>query len=153
MARLPLLIAGHVYPFAAHVEYFDREIAPHLGAGVRFLGAIQRARKQRLLRGARCVLVPSLVAETSSLVAMEALACGTPVVAMRSGALPDIVEHGRTGFIVDDAREMAEAIAAADSIAPQACREAARRRFALSRMIAEYLSLYRELIAAPAART
>ncbi|HZQ62336.1 MAG TPA: glycosyltransferase [Casimicrobiaceae bacterium] len=146
-ARLPLLIAGRVYPFPAHVEYFRHEIKPHLDAGVRFIGPIAHARKARLLRAARCLLVPSLVAETSSLVAMEALACGTPVIALRSGALPDIVEHGRTGYIVDDERGMAEAMHAVTAIDRAACREAARRRFALPRMIEDYLALYARVIA------
>jgi glycosyltransferase involved in cell wall biosynthesis len=76
---------------------------------------------------------------------MEALAAGTPVIAYRSGALPDIVEHGRTGFIVDDVPSMADAIRAVDRIDPEECRHAARARFALRRMTDAYLSLYDRL--------
>ena len=89
--------------------------------------------------------MPSLVPETSSLVAMEALACGTPPIAFPSGALPNIVEHGRTGFIVENAREMAQAIRHAGSIDPNACREAARTRFSAARMIGEYMERYQAL--------
>src|SRR3546814_12311226 len=97
------------------------------------------------MTAARAVLVPSLAPETSSLVAMEALACGTPVIALPSGALPEIVEHGRTGFIVSDAAEMAAAIDAAGAIPPEACRDAASQRFSLDRMISRYTATLRRL--------
>ena len=145
-ADMPLLIAGRVYPYEAHRRYFDAAIAPRLSKRVRFLGAVAGARKRRLLAAARCVLIPSLVAETSSLVAMEALACGTPVIAFRSGALPEIVEHGRSGFVVDSPQQMAEAIRTVGAIDHEVCRDAARDRFDAGRMAAEYLKLYERLI-------
>ena len=144
-AGAPLLLAGQVYPYAAHEAYFDAEIRPRLDAQRRFLGPVGFARKRLLLAAARCLLVPSLAPETSSLVAMEALASGTPVVAFPAGALPDIVEHGRTGFLVSDAAEMADAIAAAGSLDPEACRAAARTRFSLDRTVARYIALYEQL--------
>lgn len=144
-AGVPLLIAGQTFRYAAHETYFEREIAPRLDGSRRFIGPIGLVRKRRLLTAARCLLVPSLAPETSSLVAMEALACGTPVIAFPSGALPEIVEHGRTGFIVQGEREMAEAIHAAVMIEPEACRAAARERFALERTVARYFARYREL--------
>jgi glycosyltransferase involved in cell wall biosynthesis len=144
-ARVPLLIAGRVFPYAAHRRYFDDAVAPHLGAGCRFVGAVGPARKRQLMGRARCVLVPSLVAETSSLVAMEALACGTPVVATRAGALPDVLEHGRTGLLVDGAEEMAAAVRDATAIDPIACREAAELRFSSRAMIARYVERYRRV--------
>jgi glycosyltransferase involved in cell wall biosynthesis len=144
-AGAPLLLAGQVYPYAAHEAYFETEIRPRLDQRRRFIGPVGFARKRRLLAAARCLLVPSLAPETSSLVAMEALASGTPVIAFPAGALPDIVEHGRTGFLVNDAAEMAEAIVAAGSLAPEACRAAARTRFSLDRTVARYLALYERL--------
>jgi glycosyltransferase involved in cell wall biosynthesis len=144
-ADVPLLLAGRTFPYAAHETYFAGEIAPRLDARRRFIGPIGPVRKRRLLSAARCVLLPSLAPETSSLVAMEALACGTPVIAFRSGALPEIVEHGRTGFIVDDEQGMAEAIHAAVRIEPEVCRATARERFPLERTVERYFALYRDL--------
>jgi glycosyltransferase involved in cell wall biosynthesis len=149
-AGLPLLLGGMVYPYREHEAYFRREIAPRLdGQRLRFLGPVGFARKRRLLAAARCLLAPSLAPETSSLVTMESLACGTPVIAFRSGALPEIVDHGKTGFLVNNVQEMAEAIGRADSIDPEACRRAAVERFSARRMASEYLTLYTQLLAAP----
>jgi glycosyltransferase involved in cell wall biosynthesis len=125
--------------------FFQREIVPRLDGSRRFIGPVGFARKRRLLTAARCLLIPSLAPETSSLVAMEALACGTPIIAFPSGALPEIVEHGRTGFLVRDEQEMAEAIGAAGTLEPENCRMAARERFSIGRTIERYLELYRQL--------
>lgn len=144
-ARIPVLLAGQVQPYEAHQRYFREKIVPRLGSTRRWLGPVGFTRKRRLMAAARCVLVPSLVSETSSLVAMEALACGTPVVAFRSGALPEIIEHGVTGYLVADELEMAEAIHLAGALDPEVCRETARRRFSLGRMVERYLDLYRRL--------
>jgi glycosyltransferase involved in cell wall biosynthesis len=145
-ANVPLLLAGQVYAYAEHERYFRDEILPRLDRWRRFIGPVGFARKRRLLSAACCLLVPSLAPETSSLVAMEALACGTPVIAFPSGALADIVEHGKTGFLVKDANEMAEAIAMARSIDPETCRQVARERFSAERMVGEYMSTYQELV-------
>lgn len=146
-AGVPLLIGGKIFPYEAHERYFAAEVRPRLGARQRFLGPIGGERKRRLLAAARCLLVPSLAPETSSLVAMEAMASGTPVVAFRSGALTEIVEPGVTGFLVEpgDVAGMAEAMRAAGRLDPDACRATARARFSVDRMAGRYLDLYHRL--------
>lgn len=144
-ADMPLLIGGHVFPYEAHERYFRERVAPFLDRRRRFLGPLGFERKRRLLAAARCVLIPSLAAETSSLTAIEALACGTPVIAFPSGALPTIIDHGRTGFIVKDVQEMADAIAVADTLDPAACKAASAERFSQERMTARYLEVYHRI--------
>jgi glycosyltransferase involved in cell wall biosynthesis len=147
MARRDLILAGEVFPYAAHQRYFKSKIAPLIDNRRRYIGPVGFARKRTLLAQARCVLITSTVAETSSLVAMEALAAGTPVVAFGSGALPEIIEHGRNGFLVRDVEEMAEAIERAGDLDPEACRYAARSRFSADHMIQRYFGVYEQIIA------
>lgn len=150
-AGVPLRIAGPVFGYPVHLKYYRKRIAPRLdGRRIRFLGPVGFEGKRRLLAAARCLLAPSLVSETSSLAAMEAIASGTPVIAFPAGALAEIVEDGRTGFLVRDAAEMAEAIRAVGSIKSEECRRAARERFDSRRTIESYLTLYERLAAARA---
>lgn len=148
-AGAPLILAGEIHPYPAHEQYFREEVAPLLDGERRFLGPVGLERKRRLLAGARCVLVPSLAEETSSLVVMEALASGTPVVAFRRGALPDLVDDGKTGFLVDGVPQMAEAIRRAGALRPEDCRRAAEQRFSSERMARGYLEVYRRLAGSP----
>jgi glycosyltransferase involved in cell wall biosynthesis len=142
-----LVIAGEVFPYAAHERYFADEVRPRLDGRRVFVGSASFEEKRKLLQSARCLLVPSLVDETSSLVAMEALACGTPVIAFRRGALPEIVEDGITGALIDNIEQMVAAIGKADAFQSGACVSAARRRFSAARMTREYLDLYERLSA------
>jgi len=151
-ARVRVVIGGQVYPYRTHQRYFEEKIEPQLErssppADHLFAGPLSPERRRQMLAEAKCLLHPTLAPETSSLVAMEALAAGTPVIAYRSGALTEIVEDGVTGFLVNDVDEMADAIKKVDAISPAACREAAERRFSQQRMIERYFDLYRRILA------
>jgi glycosyltransferase involved in cell wall biosynthesis len=147
-----LVIAGEIFPYADHERYFAEQIRPRLDARRVFIGPIGFETKRELLQSARCLLAPSLIEETSSLVAMEALACGTPVIGFRRGALSEIVDDGVTGVLVDDTDQMAAAIARADVFDATACADTARRRFGAARMARDYLALYERLGAPVRAR-
>jgi glycosyltransferase involved in cell wall biosynthesis len=144
-ARVPLILAGDVFPYREHLDYFKSMVQPRLGFSRRYIGPVGRKRKRALLAAARCLLVASLVPETSSLVALEALAAGTPVVAFGKGALPEVIEHGRTGFLASNMHELVDGIRAAQAIDPAQCRAVARARFSLPRMVDRYLAVYRAL--------
>jgi len=149
LAGTPVLVGGHVFPYREHGEYFHEKVEPrlnHEGVAHRFLGPIEAERRQRLLARAKCLLQPTLAPETSSLVAMEALAVGTPVIAYPSGALREIVEDGVTGFLVNSVEEMADAIRRVHEIRPEDCRAAAEKRFSRERMVREYFDLYAALV-------
>lgn len=141
-AGTPVWLGGRPYGYREHTDYYLQEILPRLRDGHRFLGTLTTARKNRLLAAAKCLLIASLAPETSSLVAMEALSAGTPVIAFPSGALPEIIRDGVTGFLVGNQHDMAVAIRHVKQISSERCREEAKERFSRSRMISEYLSLY-----------
>ncbi len=147
MAGVPLVIAGEVFQYPEHESYFRRKILPGLdGIRYKFVGRVGWVQKTALIRQALCLLLPSLVEETSSLSAIEALSCGTPVIAFAKGALPEIIEQGVTGFMVDGAGGMAHAILKARTINRQACAAAALKRASASEMARQYTGLYHEII-------
>lgn len=143
----PIILAGQVYPFSYHQEYFEREVLPRLSQmpNAAFIASPAAEQKRRLLREAKAVLITSLVDETSSLVAMEAAASGTPVIAFRRGALPEIVQDGVTGFLVDGAEEAAEALKGIDRIQPSQCAMHAQASFSSLNMAEGYAQLYRRM--------
>jgi glycosyltransferase involved in cell wall biosynthesis len=152
---LPLILAGQVYPFSYHEQYYIREIRPYLGSDdspVCFLETPNFRTKRKLLSEARAVLIPSLVDETSSLVAMEAMACGTPVIGFRRGAIPEVVTDGETGFVVDDVDQMAEMVWHAGEISPYACRAHVEMHCSAERMADEYEELYARVLNISAGR-
>lgn len=150
------VIVGQVYPLAYHRDYYERQIVPRLrdlGEQVRFVERPTFAEKLSLLQDARALLVTSSAEETSCLVAMEAAACGTPVIALRRGAFPEVVKHGVTGMVVDDMQQMQSAIADIARIKPRTCREYAQQNFSAARMFAEYEQLYDRIRARPSVAT
>ena len=154
LAGVPVHVAGQVFPYATHQRYMQDAVEPELerNPAHRMLGVVPDADRSALLAGARCLLHPTLAPETSSLAAMESLAAGTPVVAYRSGALPEVVDDGVTGFLVDDVPGMAEAITRVQMLRPEDCRHAAETRFSRERMIGDYFRLYRQILRGGAVR-
>jgi glycosyltransferase involved in cell wall biosynthesis len=146
-AGLPLILGGKVPPFPEHEQYFQDEIVPRLDSERRFVGAIPVKERADLLSRARCLVVSSTVQESNPLVAMEALAAGTPVVARRVGALVENIEHGRTGLFANDVPEMAAAFREARTLDPADCRRAACERFSADRMARSYIDVYEMLSA------
>ncbi len=145
-AGLPIKLAGKKREHLEQ-EYFDELVAPLLGDDAEYVGETSHATKVDLLQNARATLFPIDWEEPFGLVMIESMACGTPVIATRRGAVPEVVDHGRSGIIVDDYREMVAAIAEADRIEPEECRRAAEDHFSTGRMVADYVAVYEELLA------
>lgn len=136
-------------------EYFAREVEPHLTERIHFRGEVDHETKVELYRRARCTLFPIQWPEPFGLVMIESLACGTPVIAFRYGSVPEVIEHGRTGFIVETADEMVEAARHIDEIDPAECRRAVEERFGSDAFVAAHEAAYRRLLddaAQPASR-
>jgi len=148
-ARKKLIIAGMVYPFLYHQKYFAREIIPRLkraGSMAKYIERPTFAEKIDLIRNAKALLISSNIGETSSIVAMEAAACGTPVVALRQGALPEVVADGITALLAQDSNEMVAAISRIDQIASENCRRYAEQHYSSGGMADKYEQLYRLMI-------
>jgi glycosyltransferase involved in cell wall biosynthesis len=144
---LPLKIAAKVDK--ADCDYFEQRIRPLLDSpAVQFIGEIGDAEKPTFLSAAVALLAPIDWPEPFGLVTIEAMACGTPVIAYNRGAVPEIVEDGVTGFVVEDEASAAAAVARAGSLSRPAIRARFEQRFTARRMAQEYLALYRELIEA-----
>jgi glycosyltransferase involved in cell wall biosynthesis len=122
--------------------YFDAEIRPRLGRDAEFVGEADARQKRSLYAGAHCLVFPIAWDEPFGLVMIEAMACGTPVVALRRGSVPEVVRDGITGFVCERPAELPSAIDAVGTIAPQACRRHVARHFDLSTMAAAYEDVY-----------
>ncbi len=128
------------------VEYFHDEVEPLLDSSVRYVGEIGMQRKLELLGSARALLNPIRWPEPFGLVMIEALACGTPVLTLRSGAAPEIVDDGITGFVCDSDAELVSAIDQIGQLDRAACRRAVETRFSADRMVEDHLRLYERLL-------
>ncbi len=147
MARRALVLAGNVP--AEHRAFFESEVRPFVdGERVRYVGPVNDAAKNRVLGGAAALLMPVEWEEPFGIVMAEALACGTPVIGLRRGAVPEVVEDGVTGFVCDTERDMVEAVAKLHTLERRACRERFERCFADDVIAKQYEAIYRELVAA-----
>jgi glycosyltransferase involved in cell wall biosynthesis len=143
---IPLKIAGKRREVKER-QYFAEFVEPHIGHGVEYLGEVTHGQKVELLQDARATLFPIEWEEPFGLVMIESMACGTPVIATRHGAVPEVIEDGRSGVVVDSYRHMAAALDEADALDPVECRRYVEERFAPERMVEDYVAAYREAIA------
>jgi glycosyltransferase involved in cell wall biosynthesis len=142
---LPLKLAGKMRE-PREKEYFAEFIEPHLGNGIEYLGEVNHGTKVELLQNARCTLFPIEWEEPFGLVMIESMACGTPVIATRHGAVPEVIGDGSGGVIVDDWHDIPAALEQADAIEPRDCRRYAEEGFAPERMVGDYERAYEEAI-------
>jgi glycosyltransferase involved in cell wall biosynthesis len=151
-AGIPLRIAAKVDD--ADREYFETEIEPLLEQDhVDFIGEIGPEEKNEFLGNARALLFPIDWNEPFGLAMIEAMACATPVIAYRSGSVPEVVDEGVTGFVVDDIEGATAAVGRLDEIDRDGVRAAFERRFDVARMARDYLAVYERLIREPEPRT
>jgi glycosyltransferase involved in cell wall biosynthesis len=146
---VPLKIAAKIYPEERH--YFDETLAPLIKASgplVEFVGEIGGSERDDLLGRAAALLFPIEWSEPFGLVMIEALACGTPVIGWRRGSVPEVLDHGVTGFVVDSIGEAVRAVGQIDRLSRATCRQVFERRFDAGRMAADYLDVYRRVVAA-----
>jgi glycosyltransferase involved in cell wall biosynthesis len=146
---IPLKIAAKCRE-PLEIRYFDEFIRPHLGESIEYVGEVGHADKVELLMGARALINPIDWEEPFGLVVIEAMACGTPVLATRRGAFPEIVDHGRTGILVDNYRDMEDpaVLEQVDALDPAELRREVEERFSPEHMVADYVAAYEATIAA-----
>jgi glycosyltransferase involved in cell wall biosynthesis len=132
-------------------DFFEARVRPLLGPDAEWVGEADAEQKADLLGRARCLVFPVQWNEPFGLVMVEAMACGTPVVALRAGAVPEVVEDGVTGFVCDRVDELPAAIERADALEPKACRQRVVDHFDVARMAERYERVFRRVAAGPAA--
>lgn len=145
IAGIPLRIAAKMQE-PAEEEYFDQVVRPALGKNAEYVGELDSDQKYELMGTSRVLLNPIQWDEPFGLVMIEALATGTPVVATPRGSVPEIVEEGRTGFIRSEPEELAAAAQRAVLLDRDVCRRAVESRFTASRMAADYVALFEDLL-------
>ena len=144
-AGMPLVLAGKIDP-GDDRAYFDEMILPHVdGQNIRFEGEVPNERKRELFAGARAFVFPIQWDEPFGLVMIEAMACGTPVVATPFGAVPEVVTDGVNGFIASSVDDMVEAVEKIETISPEVCRAVVEQRFSPTVMTDGYERVYRRV--------
>jgi glycosyltransferase involved in cell wall biosynthesis len=145
-AGIPLKIAGEIQPI--NQSYFDVEVKPHLdGDFIQYIGEADLEAKNELLGNALAMLFPIQWDEPFGLVMIEAMACGTPVIAMPGGSVPEIVKAGVSGFVGRNVQEMAEYARRSGQFDPAQVRVYAEREFSIDRMVRQYADVYERVLA------
>lgn len=144
-AGVPLVIAGNIP--AEHKPWFDEHVAPAIdGKTVRYVGPVDDRQKNDLLGSAAAFLMPISWDEPFGIVMAEAMACGTPVIGMRRGAVPEVVEHGVTGFVGDTVDELVAAVSSLASIDRKACRNRVESLYSADAVADGYLRVYEAML-------
>ncbi|MCK1617481.1 glycosyltransferase family 4 protein [Bradyrhizobium sp. 159] len=147
--RMPLRIAAKIP--RAETAYFKKHVEPHIDdEKIKLVGEVDDDRKQQFLGRAAALLFPIDWPEPFGLVMIEAMACGTPVIAYRSGAVPEVIEHGLTGFIVENEEQAVQAVGEVGKLDRRQVRARFEERFSARRMAREYEGEYSKLVAAAA---
>jgi hypothetical protein len=144
-AGLPLVLAAKMRE-PGEIDYFEERVRPLLGPDITFAGEADTNTRLDLLKHAEALVNPICWPEPFGLVMAESLACATPVIALRHGAAPEIVDDAVTGFLCDDLNEMVDAVDRLGDIDRDACRLAAESRFSLERMAYDHTTFYRWLV-------
>ena len=139
---MKLIMAGIVQD----QDYFDNEIAPNLGEDIVYVGSVGPKRRDELLGGAYALLHPIFFAEPFGLSVVEAMACGTPVVAFNKGSMPELIDSGKNGFIVGNVDEAVVALGKILEIDRQCCRDTVKEKFSVERMVDDYIKIYQQII-------
>ena len=127
-------------------DYFDNEIAPNFDENIVYVGSVGPEDRNKLLGGAFALLHPIFFAEPFGLSVVEAMACGTPVVAFNKGSMPELIDSGKNGFIVENVDEAVGVLGKISGIDRQCCRDTVEKRFSVERMVDDYIKVYQQII-------
>ncbi len=141
-AKMKLLIAGLIQD----QTYFDECVKPYLNENITYIGNVGPKERDAVLGRAYALLHPIHFNEPFGLSVVEAMACGTPVIAFGKGSMPEIIQTGKNGFIVSTSEEMAEMLKDIPTISRKSCRETVERNFSQEKMVKEYIDVYKEIL-------
>ena len=145
--NLPLILAAKLEEGASR-SYFEKMIKPHLSDTIRWIGEVTERERNHLFSRALCSLHPVTWPEPFGLTLIESMACGTPVVAFNQGAIPEVIKHGETGFVVSTVDEMVNAVSRITKVKRNVCRNHALLHFSAQRMVDNYELVYDAIVGA-----
>ncbi|WP_346355754.1 glycosyltransferase family 4 protein [Azotosporobacter soli] len=141
-AKMKLVLAGIVQDH----EYYETQVKPQLNEDIRYIGSVGPEQRNEVLGHACALLHPIHFAEPFGLSVVEAMACGTPVLAFKKGSMPEIIQNGVNGFLVDNVSEMAEKCKAVGALKREDCRKTVQDNFSQTRMVKDYIDVYKEIL-------
>ncbi len=145
-AKRSLVIAGNIED--EHRAWGEAKVIPHIdGERIRYVGPVDDAQKNELLRRSAALLMPIVWDEPFGMVMAEAMACGTPVIGLRRGAVPEVIDQGTTGFAVGTVEEMIDAVGRLNDVSRKACRERAERLYSVEAVTDAYIAIYQSMLA------